>query len=334
MDLVDTLRNKIEALGEQDCVPGLRAVLLHIVTAFRHLSRGQELIDDTAFTDAIYRTNQAFEGSVKEAYRVLASKNPDRKKPHEIEQYLEEHSVFRPRVLSQLTNYRTNWRNPSAHDYQLDFDESEAFLAIISVSAFSCLLLDQITERVAFNAGQAEAKREEQGAVDQLESARERGLFDLIVQILLNFSAHSCLANNSAPTARETQILGGITGYISSAAGDLSVSTYDEAVQSGADLLISDHRSTVALEVTMASPLVHRKIESSVRYLLSVVRKSPGVEAGILVIWSSEPLVQTELNLPIAGERISVLAPARLRIPTDLLAPTRMTDIPEPLAMV
>lgn len=213
MDLVDTLRNKVEALGEQEFVPGLRSVPLHIVTAFRHPSRGQE-------------------------------------------------------------------------------------------------------------------------AVDQLKSARERGLLDLTVQILLNFSAHSCLANKSVPTARETQILGGITGYISSAAGDLSLSTYDEAVQSGADLLISDHKSTVALEVSMASPLVHRKIESFVRYFLSAVRKSPGVEPGILLIWSNEPLVQTELNLPTARERISVLAPERLRIPTYLLAPTRITDIPEPIAMV
>lgn len=42
MDLVDTLRNKIQALGDEGCVPGLKAVLLHIETAFQHLSRGQE----------------------------------------------------------------------------------------------------------------------------------------------------------------------------------------------------------------------------------------------------------------------------------------------------
>lgn len=150
MDLVDTLRNKIQALGDEECVPGLKAVLLHIETAFRHLSRGQENGEDTAFTDSIYRTNQAFEGSVKEAYRVLADKDPGRKNPYEIETYLEKNGVFKPRVLSQLTTYRTEWRNPSTHDYKLNFDESEAFLAIISVSAFSCLLLDQITDRVEF----------------------------------------------------------------------------------------------------------------------------------------------------------------------------------------
>ena len=89
MDLVDTLRTKIDVLGDGDYLPGLRAVLLHIETAFRHLSRGQATDDDTAFTDAIYRTNQAFEGSVKEAYRVLAGHDPAKKRPYEIESYLE-----------------------------------------------------------------------------------------------------------------------------------------------------------------------------------------------------------------------------------------------------
>lgn len=105
MDLVDTLRKKIIVLEEGEYIAGLKAVLLHIENAFRHLSRGQESEDDTAFTDAIYRTNQAFEGSVKEAYRVLANQDPAKKRPYEIENYLEQNNIFRSRVLSQLTTY-------------------------------------------------------------------------------------------------------------------------------------------------------------------------------------------------------------------------------------
>jgi hypothetical protein len=33
MDLVDTLRNKIQVSGDEECVPGLRAILLHIETS-------------------------------------------------------------------------------------------------------------------------------------------------------------------------------------------------------------------------------------------------------------------------------------------------------------
>jgi len=123
---------------------------LSIEVAHRHLARGQAQNDETAFTDAIYRTNQAFEGSIKEAYRVLASKEPANKTPFQIEQYLQKHGVLRERVLTQFTRYRTEWRNPSTHDYKLDFDEDEAFLAIVSVSAFVKVLVDQIIEALAY----------------------------------------------------------------------------------------------------------------------------------------------------------------------------------------
>jgi len=158
LDLVDTLRSKIAILDDGDHMSGLQSTLGHIEVSFRHLARGQKDGDETAFTDAIYRTNQAFEGSIKEAYRVLTGKDPQKKTPFKIEEYLETNSVFRERVLNQFKNYRTEWRNPSAHDYKLDFDESEAFLAIISVSAFACLLSDQIAATITSNASKAAAK--------------------------------------------------------------------------------------------------------------------------------------------------------------------------------
>ena len=79
MDLIAIIRKKIDRLDDGDHIAGLKAVLLHVETAVAHLQRGQDTSDDTAFTDAIYRTNQAFEGSLKEAYRVLAGKKPKKK---------------------------------------------------------------------------------------------------------------------------------------------------------------------------------------------------------------------------------------------------------------
>jgi hypothetical protein len=72
--------------------------------------------DETAFTDAIYRTNQAFEGSLKEAYRVLTGKNPLKLRPFDIETFFQEQRILRSRVLAQFSNYRTEWRNPATHD--------------------------------------------------------------------------------------------------------------------------------------------------------------------------------------------------------------------------
>ncbi len=65
MNLIEVLRHRVESLPPGEYLIGLRAVLQHIVVAAKHLARGQRSGDDTAFTDAIYRKNQAFEGSLK-----------------------------------------------------------------------------------------------------------------------------------------------------------------------------------------------------------------------------------------------------------------------------
>lgn len=133
---------------------GLGAIVRHVRAAIRHLDRGQE-DDSDSCTDVIYRMNQAYEGSLKEAYRVLAGKDPSGLTPFQIEGYLETHSVVRPRVLTQLTRYRQDYRNPSTHDYKLDFDKDEALLAIVSVCGFALLLANQISSRLASEAAQA-----------------------------------------------------------------------------------------------------------------------------------------------------------------------------------
>ncbi len=130
MDLISILQSRVTSLPDGPYSVGLKAVLQHVEVAAKHLARGQSTDDETAFTDAIYRTNQAFEGSLKEAYRVLASKDPTGVRPFDIENYFQQQSILRPRVLAQFTTYRTEWRNPSAHDYRLEFDEDEALLAI------------------------------------------------------------------------------------------------------------------------------------------------------------------------------------------------------------
>ncbi len=148
------LEDAVGRLPAGDYSTGLNAIARHVKAAIRHLERDKAHDPDTC-TDAIYRMNQAYEGSLKEAYRVLADKDPAGKTPSQIENYLETHNVVRPRVLTQLTRYRQDYRNPSTHDYKLDFDEDEALLAIVSVCAFATLLTNQIASRLAANAAQA-----------------------------------------------------------------------------------------------------------------------------------------------------------------------------------
>ncbi len=200
---------------------GLQSVLRHIEAAYRHLTRGQNEEDETAFTDAIYRTNQAFEGSIKEAYRVLEAKDPQRLSPHQIEVYFEKNKVFRDRVLWQFTNYRTNWRNPSTHDHNLDFDEDEAFLAIVSVSAFTKLLVDQIAEKLSFLAAQKDV-----GSADRAAAANsDAPLVERAVNLLLQFGKHYAANNPSVPIETEAQLMGALAGFLSSVAPDLRSTT-------------------------------------------------------------------------------------------------------------
>lgn len=311
MDLVATLRSKIEVLDDGEYIPGLKAVLLHIETAFRHLSRGQDDDDDTAFTDTIYRTNQAFEGSIKEAYRVLAGQDPERKRPFDIENYLEKNKVFRSRVLSQFTTYRTEWRNPSAHDYKLDFDESEAFLAIVSVSAFACLLLDQIAERVSYLNSQAEAEAQKQTLAENLAASLNADLFSRTIDVLRQFCSTHTPSSSTSAQHTETQFIGALHGFLASVAPDISVVTEARLAKDRpfrADLLISRGEEKIVVELKRR--LFNKNLQNVIAQVEHYMLLS-GINSGIALFLPDEPgeLEIQELHVGGIDGRLVVLSP-------------------------
>ena len=310
MDLVDVLKKKIDILDDGEHRPGLKAVLLHIETAFRHLSRGQDGDDDTAFTDAIYRTNQAFEGSVKEAYRVLTGNEPSKKRPYDIESYLEKNNIFRPRVLSQLTNYRTEWRNPSAHDYKLDFDESEAFLAIVSVSAFACLLLDQISERLSFMKSQAEADAQKAVLLASLKQTKNADLIVKASELLSEFCA-SHMPFEDSGRLTETQVLGALHGFLASVAPELKVETevsLGEVRHFRADLVITQGAEKLVVELRRSTMRQHHSdsILQLERYLFV-----SSINSGIVLFYPDAPHRMEKFNIVTSNPeyKLVVLAP-------------------------
>lgn len=313
MDLLAVLRSKIDSLEEGGYSPGLRAVLLHIGTAFKHLYRGQNEGDETAFTDAIYRTNQAFEGSIKEAYRVLAGKDPEKVRPFDIETYLEKEEVFRPRVLSQFTNYRQEWRNPSTHDYKLDFDESESFLAIISVSAFSCLVLDQIAGHLAYMRANEQAEKKKVSIAENTASS-DGGLLDRTVSMLAEFHRLRLEHQGGAVFSRvsEVQVLGALAGFFASAAPDLEVSS-DHRIgpELTPDLVVSMGDSVVIIELKSrySEDAMHLGVAQ-----LELLMRARRVGSGILFFYplgaEFGELEVVEYSLVMEG-RIVVLRPKR-----------------------
>jgi hypothetical protein len=218
MDLLKILQDRLDTLAPGEYTIGLRAVLQHVQVAANHLLRGEKTGDDTAFTDAIYRTNQAFEGSLKEAYRVLAGKDPAVIRPFDIENFFQEQGRLRPRVLTQFSRYRTEWRNPSTHDYRLDFDGDEALLAIVSVCAFAIVLIDQMSETLSFESARA--------AAEPIQSATDPSLSfaDKVAEALQKFRFLPT-ERTSRELPRETEIIGAVAGYLTASIPGLQATT-------------------------------------------------------------------------------------------------------------
>ncbi len=223
MDLLDLIRNQINALPDGEHLRGLKSVLHHIETAYKHFARAQTEGDDSLFTDTIYRTNQAFEGSVKEAYRVLANKDPSKTPPYEIERYLEKHNIFRDRILKQFTTYRTEWRNKSTHDYILSFDEAEAFLAIVSVSAFTKLLVDEIGERLSELAVQKDIAAHGGSPANMPVSTKP--LIYQVSSALASFPKYYKESSASPSIESEAQLMGALAGFLKSVIPNAQTST-------------------------------------------------------------------------------------------------------------
>jgi hypothetical protein len=283
MNLLEILRARVDDLPEGDYMQGLKAVLQHIEVAGRHLERGQTDADDTAFTDAIYRTNQAFEGSLKEAFRVLTARDPAGESPYNIENYLQQQNVLRPRVLAQLTNYRKEWRNPSTHDYRLDFDEDEALLAIVTVSAFAIVLIDQITERISFE--QAKVVAAEQPTTPPVAQSLLEQVSALVEQFTIQFNqTHADKAD-----IREVEIVGALAGFLAGAAPELrtqveAVLSHEKAAR--ADFLVSSGEERLILEVKRGRGFSLHMMEDATQQVIRYMAIS-GINQAILFIYNS-----------------------------------------------
>lgn len=307
MDLQKIIRTNIDALPPGTTKTGLEAVLSHIEAAYRHLARGQSSEEESAFTDAIYRTNQAFEGGVKEAYRTLTEKDPKNTTPFQIEKYLEEEELFPERVLSQFTNYRMNWRNPSTHDYTLSFDETEAFLAIVSVSAFVKLLIDQITQQTAFE----EARRDFASDTQHIEPIDENCLLDRVASLFDEFVTSYWSKSSAQQIETEMQLIGAATGYLSSVAPDLKW-TAGHVIRGETthyiDLLIEDKNDKVIVELKRGknSALQAQGIQQLRSYLTAASARN-----GLLFMFTNQARKYATLDAsePVLDMNLRIIRP-------------------------
>lgn len=314
MDLIRILQSRIESLDDTEVGIGLRAILQHVQVAANHLKRGAETHDHTAFTDAIYRTNQAFEGALKEAYRAIAAKDPEKVRPFDIESYLTDNAILRKRVIDQVTRYRTEWRNPSTHDYKLDFDEDEALLAIVSVCAMAIVLTDQIAEKSHFDRAKAAAK--------PLSAVANRSLLELVVDSLLRFELAGTPPDQPV---RETQLIGALAGHLEASIPGSNASTdpsTPEPHSLRADLAIVREDQQVVIEVKLGR--LRRNTRGIVLASMAHYIAASGVRDAVLYVFPGDhdsQLEREDYQLPGVAAKVVILAPKaeKPRSPFDIV---------------
>lgn len=294
MNILELIREQIHHIRELSSDISLEAVLVHLERAEVFYEYGKKG-DDHFFTDVVYRTNQAFEGSLKQSYMILADKSEEQassKTPNEIENFLEENEIFNTRVLHFFQNYRREWRNKSTHDFKLFFDENEAFLAIINVSAYTQLLFNQIIVRLAF-LKERQLLLEEKERQKNAESRFNEGstLNEKIFSVIKAFS----LENESLRKYNELDLIGSFSAFLQSASDKLKIRTEVKLSETNyrADMIVSFGKEKTLIELKNPVSNLSLSLDQVVKYL-----EISNLKNGIL--WFPE-VIYTEKIIDMIG---------------------------------
>jgi hypothetical protein len=248
------------------------------------------------------------------AYRVLTKKNPENVRPYDIELHFSKSGTFRQRVLDQFTNYRKEWRNPSAHDYTLDFNESEAFLAIVSVTAFSCLLLDEITQQLAHDKEVAAVQK----IADKVRTEANVINGDLLTRTVealkIYFLRHT---NEQVEKSTAAQWLGSVSGFLAAIIPDAAITTEaplgPDKLHVTADLLVECGRERVIVQIkNRLNILTYKNVLNQVEHLML----SSGIREGVIfflpTMLNAEKIYETENVLSDGNGRLRTISPVAI----------------------
>lgn len=280
MDILVEIKDKVGNLPDEIEITGLNSIITHIERAEYYLSHGKTNSDTNYFTDVIYRSNQAFEGILKEAYKYIALKEIGKKKIYQIENYFLRNRILNYRVLDLFKNYRQNWRNPSTHDYNLFFSSHEAFLAIVSVSSFIYVLLDQIIEVTAYSKEKSEIEKQT-NRIDLTSNAYIKGnLAEEVISLLNKFNK---IGYNMDVLTTESEIIGVLTALFEAFTDDITLvrepllSKTNKKLR--ADFLIQRGNERVILEIKRRYDL---KSADSARHQMSEYLNAIDIASGII----------------------------------------------------
>jgi hypothetical protein len=319
VDLLKLIKSKTKSFEGTFSKQGLDAVVHHIEISESHFEQGK-INGEHLYTDVIYRTNQAFEGALKEAYRILSSEDPSKKTPFQIEKHFESNNTLKDRVLSQFTTYRTEWRNKSTHDYQLFFSSQEALLAIVSVSAFFSILLDQMIEKQSFDLEREKVARRVKGFFGDGKAYGSMGFMQQAIELLKLFVEELNEESVGASELKEFELQGRLAGFITAADPEIEVKT-EFPIDYGSgrlhiDMLLKKGDGRVIVELKRPSAEYNRRareaMEQIKNYLIASKIDKGIVFAPSLGFRAREEYRENFVDTPIGELKIATLSPMML----------------------
>lgn len=197
----------------------------------------------------------------------------------------------------------------SPHDYKLDFDEDEAFLAIVSVSAFTKVLVDQIVEALSY--AQVSKDLQSRGHPISEANIQTNPLEERIVQRLLAFANAYISSVPELNLNSERHLVGAIAAFINKEepSANVNVEQRIEEEQNRhffADIVITEGTKAVIMEVKSHDD--HEAIQNGA---LRLGRYMDALKTNVGILFAFGGRVDTYEDTPIKpkdGRSIHVIA--------------------------
>lgn len=181
---------------------------------------------------------------------------------------------------------------------------------IVSVSAFSKLLIDQIAEKLAFLAVKKDIRNQN---ITMDTNVKNRPLIDRAAEAFIKF-LHEYVPKHSAETIRtETQLLGALGGFLSSIEYDISVFTNQRTSLTNdrfleTDMLLSHGSERIVVELKRSTARQSR--EYGLRHL-EIFLSNTDASGGILLIYGDDQATyHVDTYETAAGKTIRIIEPS------------------------
>ncbi len=187
----------------------------------------------------------------------------------------------------------------STHDYKLYFIEQEAFLAIVNISAFISILLDQMVEKRAYDKEVNDLKGKPKSKINK---SKTKSFLERVADLLMAYSVEvpEKSKGTTIPRITEVEIMGSLTAFINNMANDINIFS-EYPIKKGdnnrmyyADFFLEKDDEKLIIEVKNVVHNIARILSIGTNQLMTYLTASR-VKQGILYIPPTRKEVELEL---------------------------------------